>query len=125
MTFYIAPLTDPGTGNTLLSGVTWIRDIMTGTTATVVTTLAVAGIGLLMLQGRLPLRRGATVILGALVIFGAATTVEGLLVLAQAGGSEYDVPQEPAGSEFPPPAIKPPAQPQAYDPYAGASVLIS
>lgn len=124
MTFYTAPLTDPGSGNALLSGVTWVRDAITGTTASVVATLAVAGIGLLMLQGRLPLRRGATVILGAFVIFGAATTAEGLLALAQAGGSEYDA-QGPVSSELPPPAIKPPAQSQAYDPYGGASVPIS
>lgn len=125
MMFYTAPLTDPGSGNTLLSGVAWVRNVITGTPATVVATLAVAGIGLLMLQGRLPFRRGATVILGAFIIFGAATTAKGLLELAQAGGSEYEAAQGPVGSELPPPAIKPPAQPQAYDPYGGASVPIS
>lgn len=71
-----------------------------------------------MLSGRLPARRGATVILGCFVLFGASTIAEG--IVRGTGHADAAMPI----SIVVPQAMYPPTQPKAvpYDPYAGASV---
>jgi type IV secretory pathway VirB2 component (pilin) len=122
MTLNGLPLTDPGSGGSLTAAVTWVGSLLTGTVATAIATIAIAGIGFLMLQGRLPLRRGATIVVGCFIIFGAGTISRGLMMLSTelTGNSR-------AGSALntiPPTPIRPPAQPEVYDPYAGASVPV-
>lgn len=108
----------PDSGAALVGAVDWLRDVLLGSIATSVAILAVAGVGLLMLSGRVPIRRGATVIVGCFVLFSAATIADGLLSAAQ--GQEDFVPPPPAA---PQPAYTPVVpKPEPYDPYAGASV---
>ena len=114
------PLADPGNSASLVAAATWVEALVTGTTATIIATIAVAGVGFLMLQGRLPLRRGLVVVMGCFVIFGSNAIAEALMIVGQSASSSTsnDVIAPPAPT--PPPAAPP--QPSVYDPYAGASV---
>lgn len=113
-------LADPGNSASLVVAATWVEALVTGTTATIVATIAVGSVGFLMLQGRLPLRRGLVVVIGCFVIFGSSTLVEGLMAVGQSASTfaSSDTISPPAPAT--PPAAPP--QPSVYDPYAGASV---
>lgn len=113
-------LADPPADSPIADGVQWVQGAALGSTATAIAVLAVAAVGLLMLSGRLELRRGITVVLGCFILFGAAG------IAAVLTGSE-DAPQSqilasdssPLAQQMqnsPAPAAAP------YDPYAGASV---
>ncbi|WP_338426915.1 TrbC/VirB2 family protein [Sphingopyxis kveilinensis] len=115
-------LSDPPAGSPLAEGVAWVEGAALGSTATVVAVIAVAAIGLLMLSGRLDLRRGITVVLGCFILFGAGGIAAGLTGLAGAD------PRPPATAEpSPSPSQLRPTMPRpsVYDPYAGASVPVS
>lgn len=73
---------DPAGSNVLLSGVGWLQGTLLGNVATAVAVMAVAGVGFMMLTGRLNWRYGATVILGCFIVFGAATIVGGIRSVA-------------------------------------------
>lgn len=90
-----------------------------GSVATMIAVIAVAAIGLLMLSGRLELRRGITVILGCFLLFGA-----GGIAAALTGLPGGDIGQNSASDPGPlSNQLRSPAlQPSVYDPYAGASV---
>lgn len=102
---------------TILAAVGWIEGTLLGTLATIVAILAVAGIGLLMLQGRFALRHGARVLLGCFILFGAASIAAGLRSLTGETAGPQIVDARP-----PAPAPPLPDQSPPYDPYAGASV---
>lgn len=121
MMFTGVPLTDPDGSQPLVAAIRWIEQTLLGTTATIVATMAIAAIGFLMLTGRVPLRRGATVVLGCFIVFGATTIAAGIMGLRDQSAS---APRSMrwAPEQLPPAPIAPPAQPQVYDPYAGASV---
>ncbi|WP_333963801.1 TrbC/VirB2 family protein [Sphingomonas aurantiaca] len=80
-------LADPGNSASLVAAATWVEALVTGTTATIVATIAVASVGFLMLQGRLPLRRGLVVVMGCFVIFGSGALAEGLLAVGQSAST--------------------------------------
>jgi type IV secretory pathway VirB2 component (pilin) len=125
------PLSDPSGAQPLLEAARWalpeaarwVENVLLGSTAMVVATLAVATLGFLMLRGQVPFRRGASVLVGCFVLFGAHTLAQGIMDVA--GGDDLTGPVVLAGpSGVPPPVVATsPAQPQVYDPYAGASVL--
>lgn len=116
------PLTDPTGAGALLAAANWVEALVTGTVATIVATIAVAGVGFLMLQGRMPLRRGVGVVLGCFVIFGAGLIANALMALATGDGGEMRAAPVPVSAPSTP--VAPPPQPQVYDPYAGASVPV-
>ena len=105
-----------GTSDSLSNAIIWLRSILLGSTASTVTVLAVATIGLLMLSGRVPMRRGATVIIGCFIVFSAATISDGLL--GSGNGTRTGI-----ALIAPSPAYIP-TEPHATsaDPYAGSSV---
>lgn len=114
-------LTDPPAGSPIADGVIWVQGVALGSTATVIAVLAVAAIGLLMLSGRLELRRGITVVIGCFILFGAsgiAAALSGFTSLEERSRRPISADAEPLQSPLKVPA--PPAS--AYDPYAGASV---
>lgn len=118
------PLTDPGNGGSLASAVSWVGSLLTGTLAAVIATIAIAGIGFLMLRGRLPLRRGLTIVIGCFIVSGATMIAQGLLgINARLSGSGAGQVQTGAVAATIPPSASP-AQPDVYDPYAGASVPV-
>ena len=105
--------------NSLLAAVRWIEGLLLGSVAVAVATIAFAGIGFLMLSGRIDMRTGARVVLGCFVLFGARTIASGLQnASAGAGASAY--------AAAPPVAAIPtesrPGAPINNDPFAGASV---
>ena len=120
----MTPLSDPTSAQALVHAGRWVEQALLGTTAAVVATLAVSVVGLLLLQGRLPLRRGASVLIGCFVLFGSATIATGIMNIVGEGSDEmpYSVTGTVAAS-LPVTAATPPAQPQVYDPYAGPSVF--
>ena len=69
---------DPRGSGPILAALNWIQGTLLGSLATTVAVIAIAGVGFLMLSGRINWRLGATVILGAFIIFGAAAIVAGI-----------------------------------------------
>ncbi|WP_269514075.1 TrbC/VirB2 family protein [Brevundimonas subvibrioides] len=112
-----------GTGepSVFLAAVEWVQAVLLGPIATSLAVVAVASVGLLMSSGRINVRRGATVIVGCFILFGAATIAQGLRGLAASA----------VGGEPPPVTVvtaaplalpAPESPPTLDDPYAGASV---
>lgn len=79
-------LTDPSGSGPIVSAVQWLQGTLLGTVATVVAVIAVACVGLLMLTGRIDWRRGAVVVLGCFILFGAVSIVAGIQSTAAFGG---------------------------------------
>lgn len=105
----------------MLAAVNWIQGALLGSVALVVATLAIAGLGFMMLFGRIDIRRGTTVIIGCFLLLGSpviANTLQAFWV----GGSSAE-PEALAVAPAPPPP-PPPALPANADPYAGASVPV-
>ena len=75
---------DPAGSNVILSAVTWLQGTLLGNVATALAVIAVGATGLLMLTGRIDWRRGAVVILGCFILFGAASIVGGIRSAATA-----------------------------------------
>lgn len=110
-------LTDPIGASPLVAAVLWLQFTLLGTIATTTAVIAVATVGMMMLTGRIELRRGATVVVGCFILFGATSIAAGIRSAASGfgGPSAPPVPvQASAGVVVPPPTN--------YDPYAGASV---
>jgi type IV secretory pathway VirB2 component (pilin) len=98
----------------------WTQGALGGTLATSLCVIAIAALGLLLLAGRLPVRRGVLVVLGCFLLLGAGLLASQLQQLAGnvagAGGSggEQVILPRALPTNAPPPA--------SYDPYAGASL---
>jgi type IV secretion system protein VirB2 len=73
---------DPAGSNVILTAVTWLQGTLLGNVATAVAVIAVGATGLMMLTGRIDWRRGATVIVGCFILFGAAAIVAGIRTVA-------------------------------------------
>jgi type IV secretion system protein VirB2 len=69
---------DPAGSGPILGAVNWVQGTLLGNLATTAAVIAVAVVGLMMLTGRMDWRRGATVILGCFIVFGAAAIVAGI-----------------------------------------------
>jgi len=113
-------LADPAGSGVLVAAVSWLQATLLGTVATTVAVIAVSSIGLMMLTGRVHLRRGLTVIAGCFILFGASTIAAGIQSSLGGGGTVRYSP--PAASTEPIPAPPPTPPPANQDPYAGASV---
>jgi type IV secretory pathway VirB2 component (pilin) len=112
-----ASLADPPGSSVLVAAVAWLQDTLLGSVATMVAVIAVAAVGFSMLNGRVSVRHGVTVVLGCFVLFGASAIAAG--IRAFVGGDDTET-----YAAAPPPAVPelPPPPPAASDPYAGASV---
>jgi len=73
---------DPAGSNVILTAVTWLQGTLLGNVATALAVIAVGATGLMMLTGRIDWRRGATVILGCFIVFGAVSIVAGIRSVA-------------------------------------------
>lgn len=65
----------------ITSALRWMQSILLGPIATTLAVMAVAGVGFMMLTGRMNWRYGATVIIGVFIIFGAprlVATIQGV-----------------------------------------------
>lgn len=118
----MASLTEPTEPSVLVAAVQWLEQTVLGTMATTVAIIAIAALGFMMLTGRVDYRRGATVIVGCFIVFGASSIVAGIRSAVSDGGSDAlasFAQTDPAPS----PITIPPDLPR-YDPYAGASVPV-
>ncbi|OJU14568.1 MAG: hypothetical protein BGN95_04420 [Sphingomonas sp. 66-10] len=116
---YIGSLLEPSTAGPIARSVGWVESVATGSLASIVAVIAVAIVGMMMLSGRLEVRRGITVVAGCFLVFGANLIARGIL-----GGMDRGV-ATPTTAVAPPPSAlvdAPKPTPQPYDPYAGASV---
>jgi type IV secretory pathway VirB2 component (pilin) len=75
---------NPAGSSAITAALLWVQGTLLGTLATTAAVIAVAVVGLLMLSGRIDWRRGLTVIVGAFILFGAASIVGG--IRSAAGG---------------------------------------
>lgn len=76
---------DPQGSGVLIGAMGWLQGTLLGTFATVAAVLAVASVGFLMLTGRIDWRRGAIVVVGCFVLFGATSIVAGIRAAASGG----------------------------------------
>jgi type IV secretion system protein VirB2 len=76
---------DPQGSGAIIGAVHWLEGTLLGTVATVAAVIAVAVVGFMMLTGRIDWRRGAIVILGCFVLFGATSIVAGIRATAIGG----------------------------------------
>lgn len=114
-----------GSGGALGAAARWVEGLLLGPIATSLAIIAVASVGLLMLSGRINLRRGVTVVLGCFILFGAANIAQGVRGLLSAARPNMTVETSSTPSPFP--VLEPlpsPATERAEidDPYAGASL---
>lgn len=110
---------DPFSGSSIVKATHWVQALLLGAVGTSIAVIAMAGIGLAMLQGRIPVRRGVLIVIGCFTIFSARTIAEAL----------RDAASDPLSNErilpvAPPLYVASMPPPVAYDPYAGASVPI-
>jgi type IV secretion system protein VirB2 len=104
--------------SSIVDASSWLQHLLQGDPATAIAVLAVAAIGAAMLTGRADMRRGATVILGCFLLFGAPVIAAGLYAALNgaAGGSVAETASPPPKAPSAPPSNNP------FDPYAGAAV---
>ena len=69
---------DPAGSGAIVGALNWLQGTLLGTVATVAAVIAVAVVGFMMLTGRMNWRHGATVIMGAFIVFGAGAIVAGI-----------------------------------------------
>ena len=116
---YAGSLYTPSATDPIARSIGWIESTATGSLASIVAVIAVAIVGMMMLSGRLEVRRGITVVAGCFLVFGAQIIVSGIF------GETNRVRVGPTvRSMLQPSALidAPQRTPQPYDPYAGASV---
>jgi type IV secretion system protein VirB2 len=113
----------PSTSNVVAAAVQWLQGTLLGSIATTIAVIAVACVGILLVSGRLDVRRAAQVIFGCFTIFGASAIASGLVNVMTGSGQT-----SPGGFAAPAPipanaVVIPRAQPAVpYDPYAGAAM---
>lgn len=76
---------DPAGSGVIVNAMGWLQGTLLGTVATVAAVIAVAGVGFMMLTGRINWRYGAVVIIGCFILFGAASIVAGIRSAATLG----------------------------------------
>lgn len=69
---------DPKGAGPIVAALSWMQGTLMGNVATTVAVMAVAGVGFMMLTGRMNWRFGATVVLGCFILFGAGAIVSGI-----------------------------------------------
>jgi type IV secretory pathway VirB2 component (pilin) len=115
-------LADPQGSSAIGAAVLWLQGTLLGSIAVAVAVVAVASVGLMMLGGRIDLRRGMIVIAGCFVLFGAPTIAGGIQSILNGVDESIETAAEASPPVPPPPALPP--TPTSTDPYAGASVPV-
>jgi type IV secretory pathway VirB2 component (pilin) len=108
----------------IVAAIVWIEHVLLGTAATMLATIAVAGVGMLLLTGRIEMRRGASVAFGCFLIFGAATIANGIIAAVQKSEAPAVANAAPAPPSYPqsPNPVQKGQNTSGYDPYAGAAL---
>jgi type IV secretory pathway VirB2 component (pilin) len=104
--------------SSLVEAAGWVSNLLTGSLAISIAMLAIAWLGFVTLQGRLPWRDGLRIVLGCFILFGSSTIAAAFLQLASSNQSRViEVPRATTAK-----SVAIPARPPVFDPYAGASV---
>lgn len=104
-----------------MAAVNWLEGTLLGIVATTIAIIAVAGIGLMALFGRVSVRQSVATILGCFILFGASSIAAGIASVTQGEtASGFEAPPVVRADVAPP--SRPPDRPANYDPYAGAAV---
>lgn len=74
-----------GGSPSILAALAWLQGTLLGSIAIGLCVIAVAWVGFLMLQGRLPVREAARVIVGCFILLGAPVIASGFLEFWQGG----------------------------------------
>lgn len=101
----------------IVAAFNWLAGVATGSISTALAALAVAAVGIAMLQGRLPARKGATVVIGCFILFSSHAVSFGIL-----DATSPDRFDNASMMVEAPTYVAPAPTPVPYDPYAGASV---
>lgn len=113
---YLSSLSNAPGSSVLVEAVRWLQGTLLGTVATTVAIIAIAWVRMLMLAGRLEIRRGLTTVAGCFILFGATSIVAGIQATAASEPGEIAaLPSPLAMPEVPPPR-------RNADPYAGAAL---
>ena len=105
-----------------VSAADWIRLTLSGSMASAMATIAIAGMGLLLLAGRIDVRRGALTILGCFLVFGAGSIAQGFLSAARNAADTSVASGSPALPTYPTAKSVAAAQNQMdSSPYAGVA----
>lgn len=109
-----------GNASALTAAVGWIENLLLGSLATTISILAIAAVGMLMLTGHVPARRGGRTVLGCFILFGAGAIAHGLLDAAT-----FVTSPAPVTISIPPyEAPTPVPAPAPSDPYEGAAIPV-
>ncbi len=112
-------LFDAPTQSPLNEASDWLLAVLIGQVAVGLCVVAIAVIGLTMLTGRLPIRRGIVVVTGCFVLLGAPIIASGLLTATSPTFSEKSMPHSPPDRVL---YEREPLPEATYNPYAGASL---
>lgn len=118
-------LSDPQGSGAVVAAVAWLQETLLGTVATTIAVIAVAAVGVMMLNGRIDWRRGATTIVGCFILFGAGSIAAGIRAASALVAEPVDAPEPPHYPRVDAVPLLPkpnPPPPSTCDPYAGASV---
>ncbi len=74
----LAQTTNPQGSGPIVAALGWLQGTLLGNVATAVAVMAIAGVGFMMLTGRMNWRYGMTVIIGCFILFGAGAIVSGI-----------------------------------------------
>lgn len=109
-------LFDPQPTSVLPSAADWVTGVILGSVGTSLCVIGIAIVGLMLMNGRLAVRKGLRVVAGCFILLGASTIANGLRELA------YTVTPEAVPLEITVTPTRPPPPPANYDPYGRASV---
>jgi type IV secretory pathway VirB2 component (pilin) len=104
------------------SAVYWIQSALTGGVASIIAVIAVASVGLLLLSGRLDLRRATQALFGCFVLSGASSIASGIVQAMSATAAAIETSAAQPDVLEAPPFPPMPQNNASYDPYAGAAV---
>lgn len=117
------PNLDPAAPNVFAAAVLWLDGTLLGSAATMLSVLAVALVGFLLMSGRIDVRRAVRVIAGCFVLFGASSITAGIVRSLESDMRAPEaVPVPPALPLYPAAAARTAAPAVHYDPYAGAAL---
>lgn len=120
----MSPDFQPPAAGVFAAAVQWLEWTLLGSVATAVAVIAVGFVGLLLLSGRIDVRRGVQVVFGCFILFGASSIAAGIIHVIQGA----PVPPETLAPAPSPPMYRPsvpgptPVKAVPYDPYAGAAL---
>lgn len=107
--------------NPFAAAVQWLSGTLLGSVATAVAVIAVASFGVLLLSGRIDMRRGARMIFGCFILFGASSIAVGIMRASERTPSAVEQ-SAPLPPTYPNAPVAAASASSTYDPYAGAAM---